>query len=201
MEAVDSATPVRRARRFDPDRRDHILTVALDVLADHGLDGLTQRRVAAAADVPLGSVTYHFPSRDDLVLAAFARFVQEQSALFAGRFGGIATREDLIETLTALVAGGPDRLRAGVLGFELYLLALRDPRARDLTAAWTAESRTALARLMEPTAAADLDAYLEGLILHVLVSPTPTPTEVVRASVTRFVDAIPLLHPTEPRTA
>lgn len=180
--------PSRRPRRFDPDRRSHLLRTALDVLAHAGLDGLTHRRVAAAADVPLGSVTYHFASREELVLEAFSQFVAEQDVLFSDRLGTVRTREDLMDVLTAMVCGGPDRHRAGVLGFELYLFALRTPRARQLTQSWTAASRGVLARFMHPADAADLDAYLEGLILHELLAGSPSPAETVRASIARFVD-------------
>ena len=188
--ADPAARAAPRARRFDPDRRDLILLTTLEIITEVGTGAMTQRRVAAAADVPLGSVTYHFPTRDDLVHAAFARFVDEQNAIFGRTFGAITTREELFAATVALVDGGPGRGRAAVLGFELHLAALRDPRMRDLTAAWTAASRAVLARLLHPAAAADLDAYLEGLILHSLVSPSPVPVEETRTSIARFLQTV-----------
>lgn len=189
---TERATP--RARRFDPERRDLILLTALDVIEAVGVGAMTQRGVAAAADVPLGSVTYHFPTRDGLVHAAFARFVDDQDVVFERAFGAITTRDELFAATVALVDGGPGRGRAAVLGFELHLAALRDPRIRDLTASWTATSRAVLAHLLDPAAAADLDAYREGLILHALVSPSPVPIEETRTSIARFLRTVDV-HP------
>lgn len=190
-ESIGDEVPPR-SRRFDPDRRNHILRTALDVLVRHGVAGLTQRLVADAADVPLGSVTYHFSSRNDLVQGAFGLFVEQQNTIFENSIGTVRSREELLDALVALVDGGPSRGRAGVLGFELNLAAVRDPRLRELTAAWTAASRAVLGRLMDADAAADLDAYLEGLIMQALVSAQPTPTVVTRMSVARFLDAVPV---------
>ena len=54
-------------RRVDPDRKDRIVDAALDVIAEHGVAGATHRTIAAAADVPLGSMTYHFENLDEVL--------------------------------------------------------------------------------------------------------------------------------------
>ena len=56
----------------DAGRRDRIIDACLVVIARDGVDGTSMRRVATAAAVPLGSMTYHFTSRDDLVIGAGA---------------------------------------------------------------------------------------------------------------------------------
>ncbi|MFI6704734.1 TetR/AcrR family transcriptional regulator [Streptomyces sp. NPDC050509] len=163
----------RRTRRSDPDRRTHILDATLDVIAEHGVAGTTHRHIAARADVPLGSITYHFTSLTDLLTRAFARHVELQSAVFQGLFDGVATRERFVEVLVDLVHGGPARHRSAVLGFELHLAALRSPGLRTLTRAWTEDSRTVLARFTDPDSAARLDALLEGMIMHALLTTAP----------------------------
>lgn len=72
------------ARRHDPERRERIIEAAIRVVGAHGIAGLSHRSVAAEADVPLGSTTYHFASLDELLVAAlrrcnenFARMVRE----------------------------------------------------------------------------------------------------------------------------
>ncbi|WP_454856774.1 TetR/AcrR family transcriptional regulator [Promicromonospora soli] len=60
---------MNRPRRTDPGRRERILDAALDLIARDGSAGVTYRSVAEAADVPMGSMTYHFPTRDDMLLA------------------------------------------------------------------------------------------------------------------------------------
>ncbi|MCO5999225.1 TetR/AcrR family transcriptional regulator [Actinoallomurus rhizosphaericola] len=173
----------RRARRYDPDRRTRILDAALDVIAEHGTAGATHRHIAARADVPLGSVTYHFASLADLLAQAFARHVELQSARFAELFEGVETRERFVEVLVELVHGGPARHRSAVLGFELHLAALRNPDLRVLTQNWTSDSRAVLARFTGPETAARLDALLEGMIMHALLAAAPEPREAARAAI------------------
>src|SRR5262245_4250116 len=48
------------------DRRAVILDATLRLIATDGVDAVTHRRVAAVADVPLGSTTYYFESREQL---------------------------------------------------------------------------------------------------------------------------------------
>lgn len=57
-------------RRYDPDRRQRIVDAAIRVVGAKGIAGLSHRSVAAEADVPLGSTTYHFKTLDDLLVAA-----------------------------------------------------------------------------------------------------------------------------------
>ncbi|SEG86666.1 transcriptional regulator, TetR family [Actinacidiphila yanglinensis] len=179
----DEPRPRPRPRRKDPDRKERVLDAALDVLAEHGVAGTTHRRIAARADVPLGSVTYHFAGLGELRAAAFTRYVATRSAAFSALFTGVETREQLVEVLTDLVQQGPARHRSAVLGFELHLAALRDPALRALTERWTRESRAVLAAFTGPEHAARVDALLEGAILHALLSTTPEPRERTRAMI------------------
>jgi TetR/AcrR family transcriptional regulator, regulator of biofilm formation and stress response len=180
----------RRTRRYDPDRKTRILDATLDVIAEHGTAGTTHRHVATRADVPLGSLTYHFAGLIDLQAQAFTRYVQLQSAAFKRLFEGLGTREEFVEVLVDLVHGGPDRHRSAVLGFELRLAALRNPDLRALTEAWTRDSRAVLARFTGPDDAARLDALLEGMIMHVLLTTVPEPPETTRAVIARSLGPI-----------
>src|ERR1700741_333272 len=54
----------------DPGRREKIANAAIAVVAERGVEGVTHRAVAAVADVPLGSTTYHFATLDDLLVVA-----------------------------------------------------------------------------------------------------------------------------------
>src|SRR5215470_4689909 len=66
----------RRSRAAPPlPRREAILDAALALIAERGTEQLTHRSVAEAAGVPLGSTTYYFTSRDELVRETFRRYV------------------------------------------------------------------------------------------------------------------------------
>ncbi|GHF19115.1 TetR family transcriptional regulator [Streptomyces spiralis] len=181
--AGTAADEGRRVRRHDPERRTRILEAALDVLVTDGAAGITHRKVATRADVPLGSVTYHFSSLAELQTQAFARYVEQRTAEFEDLFTDVGEREDLIRVLVDLVQGGPSRRRSAILGFELHLAALRNPELRALTQKWTSDSRATLARFTGPEIAGRLDALLEGLIMHTLLATEPEPQEATRAAI------------------
>jgi DNA-binding transcriptional regulator YbjK len=132
--ALPTRTARRRRRSPRPveaplPRRESILDAALGLIAERGVEQLTHRSVAAAAGVPLGSTTYYFASRDELVREAFRRYV--------ARVLGLLT-EILAESRPTDAAGLVDFLvevaRREVSGrwtviveYELMLRAARDP--------------------------------------------------------------------------
>ena len=63
-----------------------LLEAAKKVLRQHGYSRLSTRDVAAAADVPLSQIHYHFGSKQGMVLALFeylnAQLLERQSAMF-----------------------------------------------------------------------------------------------------------------------
>ncbi|GIH20814.1 TetR/AcrR family transcriptional regulator [Rugosimonospora africana] len=180
--------PSRRVRRFDPQRRERILDAAIEVIAEHGVAATTHRLIAQAADVPLGSLTYHFTSLDDLRAQAFTRLAQRLSAAYAAHFDAVRTPDELIEAITDMVHGnvGAD---AGewTVSYELYLAALRDPALRTVTEEWMRTSRTVLERYVDPDTARGLDALIEGLVMHRMLSTAPFPRHITRAAVARAV--------------
>ncbi|MFE7404788.1 TetR/AcrR family transcriptional regulator [Isoptericola sp. NPDC057559] len=158
--------PDRRPRRTDPGRRDRIVDACLDVVVAHGVAGTSHRRVAEAADVPLGSMTYHFAGMDELLREAFGRFARTVSDEFERRLGAAADADDARAAVVGLVSDVAGTRRDLVLTHELYTLAAREPAFRDLTTAWMARSRRALERHFDPTTARMLDALIEGLAVH-----------------------------------
>ena len=68
------------------DTRAQILSAAKTALLESGYAGLSTRRVAEAARVPLSQIHYHFGSRQNLVLAILAeeneRLLERQGRLF-----------------------------------------------------------------------------------------------------------------------
>lgn len=155
-----------QARRTDPERRDRIIDVCLDVIVEHGVAGTSHRRIAAAAGVPLGSMTYHFEGMDQLLREAFSRFAGASSDEFERRLGGAGTREEAKVAVVGLITDAATARRDLVLTTELYTLAARKPEFRVLTNRWMARSRAALERHFDPLTARLIDALIEGLSLH-----------------------------------
>ncbi|MET8337668.1 TetR family transcriptional regulator [Streptosporangium canum] len=184
----EKAVPARRPRRHDPNRRDRIIDVTIEVIAEHGLAGTGHRSVAEAADVPLGSMTYHFASLDELVELAFSRYVSVLADRFDARLAAAPEDGDLAAIVTDVIM--VDFLQARrdlVLAYELYLGATRDPALREVTRTWMSRSRRALERLTDPATAQVLDALLEGLVLHNFLARDPMTREEVHQAVARVI--------------
>lgn len=186
--ADTSPSGPRRVRRHDPGRRDRLIDATLRVIAERGLAGTTHREIARAADVPLGSMTYHFTSLDEVLAEAFARHADSVARVFDQRLSAAPDRDAALEAVISLVSddllGSQHDL---VLTVELYVAAARNPALRAVTQAWMARSRQALQRHFDPTTARELDALIEGLVLHSALSTDPMTPDQIRHAIHRFL--------------
>jgi TetR/AcrR family transcriptional regulator, regulator of biofilm formation and stress response len=184
---VPTAPAATAHRRYDPGRRDRIIDACLDVIAETGVAGTSHRKVAKAADVPLGSMTYHFTGMDDLLHEAFSRFAQTASQQFdegiAAAYDADTAKHAISDAITHVVLGTRRDL---VLTHELYTLAARDPAFRDITNAWMARSRRTLEQYFDPTTARILDALVEGLSIHRALDNEPHDKTIVTTAVERI---------------
>jgi TetR/AcrR family transcriptional regulator, regulator of biofilm formation and stress response len=175
-------------RRHDPDRKDRIIDAAIAVIAEHGVAGTTHRLIAAAADVPLGSLTYHFTSLEDLRCQAFRRHAERMSVIYEAHFRGVRSREQLVEAVTDLIDGDAGASTPDwAIAYELYLAALREPALREVTEAWMRTSRAVLERFVDPTTARGIDALIEGLVMHKTLSTGPVSRQDIRVIVDRTI--------------
>jgi AcrR family transcriptional regulator len=58
-------------------RREQFIAAAINVIAEHGVDGATTRRIADAAGAPLASLHYCFRSKEELLWAIWELEAQE----------------------------------------------------------------------------------------------------------------------------
>lgn len=188
--AAGGAVPSRPGRRTDPGRRDRIIDACLDVIAEAGVAGTSHRRVAAAAGVPLGSMTYHFAGMDELLREAFARFSRTISGQFEKRMSQAGDIEAAKAAVVAIITTDVfETQRDLVLTHELYTLAARAPAFRDITNAWMTRSRHALERHFDPTTARLIDALIEGLTIHRGLDTEPQARSAVVEAVERITTA------------
>lgn len=94
------------ARRYDPERRQRIIDAAIRVVGAKGIAGLSHRSVAAEADVPLGSTTYHFKTLDELMVAALRQANEAFAKVIASRGGLEDPRTDLAGELAGWMGSG-----------------------------------------------------------------------------------------------
>jgi DNA-binding transcriptional regulator YbjK len=159
---------------LDPDRRNRIARAAVDVVAQKGLADLTHRAVASAAHVPLGSTTYHFTSREDLLLAAVELTKARWDAAVAAWALTVSSTDDLASALADLIVEmtGDSRDEA-VVEYELYVAALRRPSLQLISEEWDDALRVALKSHTDDVAAYALALAVDGLVLRLLISGEP----------------------------
>ncbi|CAL9421450.1 HTH-type transcriptional regulator RcdA [Streptomyces sp. enrichment culture] len=176
------------ARRHDPGRRQRIIDAAIRVVGRSGIAGLSHRSVAAEADVPLGSTTYHFATLDELMVAALRQANEGFAEVVAARGGLEDPETDLAAELAALTGEWLAGERTGVeLEYELYLAALRRPALRPVAAEWCEGVAERLSRRTDPVTARALVALLDGICLQVLLTGTPYDEEYAREVLARVI--------------
>ncbi|GGP88346.1 TetR family transcriptional regulator [Streptomyces griseomycini] len=174
----------------DPHRRERILAAALDLIAEEGVAGVSHRKIAARARVPLGSMTYHFTGIDDLLLQAFTGYADHVVAVFEQHLGGATTADEAREAVTDLIHTLSENPRRDlILTQELYALAARHEPYRALCARWMRRSRALLEHHFPPPTARRLDALIEGLTLHRALDDTPSDRALTREAVARITAA------------
>jgi DNA-binding transcriptional regulator YbjK len=166
------------AQQATQGRREQILEAALRVIGRSGRGAATHRAVAEEAGVPLGSTTYYFDSRDDLLRQALEHVAAQEIERY-GRLGdelrSLKTPRALADRLIAeLVAAAEDRT-AYIAEYELWLEAGRRPELREAAQSWCDAEQHSVAGALEALGSGDpradaslVVAALDGLGERVL---------------------------------
>jgi len=170
-----AAQPVRQARGSVRERA--IARAVLEVIAERGVAGCTHRAVAAATGIPVGSVSYYFPTVDALLERALRGFVHGEAERLRAverelEAAGASPAEYVDALLAAVGATGP------LPQFELYLEAARRPALRAAAGqcldAYAGVAEAALRASGSPRAAEGARLFValaDGLGLHALAAP------------------------------
>ncbi|MCT2585397.1 TetR/AcrR family transcriptional regulator [Actinophytocola gossypii] len=187
---MDRGGTARRGRGpTDPDRRDRIARAAITVVARQGIAGLTHRRVAAEAEVPLGSTTYHFATLDDLVAAALEKAAERSVAELRTWADALPPDADLAEELAAFVVRSVGEKRADTMAeYNLYALALHRPQLRRAAVAWDDALADVLRARTDPLTGRMLGVLLCGLLMQAVLRDDPVPCAEIEAQVRRALE-------------
>ncbi|MBB4911590.1 TetR/AcrR family transcriptional regulator [Actinophytocola algeriensis] len=167
MSGDEGATVVRRRGPTDRDRRDRIARAAVTVVGERGIDGLTHRKVAAAAGVPLGSTTYHFATLDDLIAAALDKAAERSVTELRAWEQSLEPDADLAAALADFVLRSVTEKRADTMAeYNLYALALHRPHLRQAAVAWDDALAAVLRARTDPLTGQMLGALLCGLLMQ-----------------------------------
>lgn len=174
-------------RPNDPQRRERILEATLDMIAEHGIQAVTHRKIAGCADVPLGSMTYYFSGIDALLEEAFNRFTQQMSAQYQAFFDGVDSPAQACEAITGLIHSAQvTTARNMELMYQLYAFMSRQATLKSVMQNWMRTSQTTLEHWFDPVTARALDAFIEGMTLHFVIDREPLHREEIRLMVERI---------------
>ncbi|RJO69280.1 TetR family transcriptional regulator [Nocardia panacis] len=177
-------------------KRERALDAAIEILGTQSLRALTHRAVDERAELPPGSTSNYFRTREALLTGVVARLEERDRADWAAqnRTRIPTTVDELVDGLVVLVEFmiGQDRVRNmaryALLHETAHLPALRQAlrRGHENITDWVArtlgeihvvnhtEDRRAADRAVEQRLVAKaLIDYLDGLVLHQLTTPTP----------------------------
>lgn len=173
---------MRKGKPNDPERRSRILTAALEVIRADGISGASYRRIAAQAEVPLGSMTYYFPTLDGLVLDALDSTRSDLEPRYAAPLREVTTPADIVDALVDATIGKTspslDDIR---LYEEIRHHGARDPKIAAILQAVEDDSLAMLAPVLPTHIALAINALLWGWWSHRLAHPdTPLDDATVR---------------------
>lgn len=164
------------------DRRTVLLDAALELVGTHGMRGLTHRAVDAAAEVPAGTTSNFFRTREALIRGLAERFVVRERAMVSGpRDEVVLSPQGVAAALGRFVhlAVGPDR----AVTLARYVLLVETAQNTGLreAMAWGADQVDTWALGLITGAGSQhperdlglLANYVTGLVLHELALPSP----------------------------
>ena len=140
--AATSETPIRR-RRSTGERRLLLIQATLELIAEGGVDAVSHRAVAERAGVSLGSTTYWFASRQQMLHDALEYFARTEIAALRERLGPVLERRLSLQSAGDQIRGA---LKLMTLAIESGSIPERDRRTLD---AAMLRLRFALERLEE----------------------------------------------------
>ncbi|WP_149205385.1 TetR/AcrR family transcriptional regulator [Actinotalea subterranea] len=122
-------------------KREQILDAAVRVFGTGGSVGVTHRAVAEAAKVPLGSTTYYFTDRDDLLLQTMGHARAAETERLTAIVDAVEGELDVDRSVALLTEMFFDKTTADPLYdlalFEMFMEATRTDALRPVTRAWS----------------------------------------------------------------
>ncbi len=136
-------------------KREQILDASVRVFGTGGASAVTHRAVAKEARVPLGSTTYYFTDRDDLLLQTMAHARAAEAIRLASIVDALdetLTVDRSVEVLTEMFF---DKTVADPLYdlalFEMFMEATRNVTVRDEAREWSRMIGSLVDRVLPPS--------------------------------------------------
>jgi TetR/AcrR family transcriptional regulator, regulator of biofilm formation and stress response len=197
-------TPPRQ-RQPGHARRLLLLQTTLRLIGERGIDAVSHRSVAEAAGVPLGSTTYWFSSRQDMLRQALEHFARLEIEGLRQRLSGVldSTRSSrrLVDEFTDILMPqlGEQRWRT-VAQYTLLQEAARDAALQPVCREWTEAWIRTLSEVFASLGVRDPDlearmflALLDGLLLNQLAAPDrDVEQQAIRPALRAWLERLPV---------
>jgi AcrR family transcriptional regulator len=194
-------TPPKRLTREESraETRRRLVDAARELFTSQGFDGTSVEQIAERAGYTRGAFYSNFDDKDDVFLELYDQRMAAEIDEISGLMHQSASPAEMLETLRARSERTFD-VAWQMLSTELWLYAMRNPRARPKFVARMRRLREAYGRAIQAQFAAAgvaLPAPLENMaiILHALDEAIPAQHAIDPKGVRRdfFFDAIALL--------
>lgn len=186
------------------ERRLLLLRTTLQLIATEGIDAVSHRSVAERAGVPLGSTTYWFDSRQDMLRQALEYFAEVELDTMRERLAAVLgkrlSRRRLVDEFTAHMVTqiGNERWSA-MSQYALLNEAARQPELEEVCREWNQAWRELLAEVFASLGAPKPEleatmflAMLDGLLLAQLAVPDEdVENSVIRPALKAWFDRVP----------
>jgi AcrR family transcriptional regulator len=151
-------------------RESELTSVVLRIVAERGLDAVSVREVATAGGVSIGAVQHYFPSKDDMLIAAFEEVVRRVRARLTSVDYGPDLRANLAAVLRQLLPLDEARTEEARIYVAFAVRAMHAPALAVIHRAVLDEVRAALTDAI--TSSGEHDRAAAGVIAQALVAAT-----------------------------
>ena len=146
---------------------EQVIAAAHLVAAESGVANITFRAISKASGIGLGTLSYHYRDRSELILEA-TKFSKER---FFRRFKTALKRAEAPGDVSSALAKVVDYITCScheelVVDYDFYLTGLDDPNLRAFCEGWSEETVAMLNDYLPPVSAAAVSYLMEGIFLQ-----------------------------------
>lgn len=156
------------------DRRNQLIMVAYQLIAEKGFEGLRTREVAERVGLNHATLHYHFPTKEDLIRGVVEYLIQQFSASHTPQYLAEYSPIELVRAEFAHINQLNETPEMIIVLSELSLRALRDPAIAKLLNEMDKGWRSYLSNIVgngvqQGMYRADLDVELSATVIMTMI--------------------------------